>query len=85
MSETDDLRAEYHETDTERVLDFERGDRQVQIAQNREGYAMLKVCEGGNELERYYGFEMALDHTAELLGVSPGDLPVPEAGSDMGM
>ena len=46
---------------------------------------MLKVCEGGNELERYYGFEMALDHTAELLGVSPGDLPVPEAGSDMGM
>lgn len=85
MSETDDLRAEYHETDTERVLEFERGDRQVQIAQNREGYAMVMVREGGNKLERYYGFDMALDHTAELLGVAPNELPVPEQASDMGM
>lgn len=85
MTEINDLHAEYYETNTERIIEFKRGDRQVQIVQNREGYAMLKVCEAGDELERYYGFEMALDHAAELLGTTPNDLPVPEAGSDMGM
>jgi hypothetical protein len=85
MTEINELTAEYYETDTERVIEFARGKQRVQIAQNRDGYAMLKVCEAGDELERYYGFEMALDHAAELLGVSPNDLPVPEAGSDMGM
>ncbi|RQG97300.1 DUF7111 family protein [Natrarchaeobius chitinivorans] len=57
------------------------------IAQNREGYAMLKVrpTADGDELERYYGFDMALDHAAELLGVSPHELPVPPAAEDMGM
>ena len=40
---------------------------------------------GGDELERYYGFDMALDHAAELLGIDPGDLPVPAAAEDMGM
>jgi len=40
---------------------------------------MLKVRPGptGDELERYYGFDMALDHAAELLGVAVADLPVP--------
>ncbi|MEY7848004.1 hypothetical protein AB7C87_02220 [Natrarchaeobius sp. A-rgal3] len=57
------------------------------IAQNRDGYAMLTVrpTVDGDELERYYGFDMALDHVAELLGVSPHELPVPDAASDMGM
>lgn len=90
----DDLEAGYLETETERLLVFERaGDedapaRVAAIAQNREGYAMLAVREGGPdgvELERYYGLEMALDHVAELLGVPPAALPVPPEGRDMGM
>ncbi|MCU4800222.1 hypothetical protein OB920_07555 [Halobacteria archaeon HArc-gm2] len=83
--------ARYYETDTERVLAFE-GDGDgatgtAAIAQNREGYAMLKVrpTADGDELERYYGFDMALDHAGELLGVDPTALPVPDAASDMGM
>ncbi|RDI70838.1 DUF7111 family protein [Halopelagius longus] len=77
----------YYETDAERVLEFvgERGT--AAVAQNIEGYAMLKVrpTPDGDELERYYGFDMALDHAAELLGVSPSDLPVPDPAADMGM
>jgi len=90
MTETisaDGITARYHETETERVLAFDRDGRTAAIAQNREGYAMLKVrpAADGDELERYYGFDMALDHAAELLGVSPHDLPVPEGAEDMGM
>jgi len=79
--------AEYHETDDERVLAFSRDGATAAIAQNLEGYAMLKVrpSADGDELERYYGFDMALDHAAELLGVAPHDLPVPDAATDMGM
>lgn len=81
------ITAEYRETDTERVLAFERGDRTAVIAQNRDGYAMLSVrtAPNGDELERYYGLDVALDHAAELLGVSPGELPVPEPAETMGM
>ena len=81
------ITAGYSETETERVLDFEADGRTAAIAQNVEGYAMLKVrpSADGDELERYYGFDMALDHAAELLGVSPHDIPVPDAASDMGM
>jgi hypothetical protein len=92
MSETvtatdGDVTARYHETDDERVLTFTAGGQEATIAQNAEGYAMLKVREGvgGDELERYYGFDMALDHAAELLGESPHDLPVPDPAADMGM
>jgi hypothetical protein len=48
---------------------------------------MLKVrpSADGDELERYYGFDMALDHAAELLGVSQYDLPIPDAADDLGM
>jgi hypothetical protein len=83
----DDITAEYYEENGERVLAFERDGRSAVVAQNIEGYAMLKVrpTAGGDELERYYGFDMALDHAAELLGVSQHDLPVPEAAADMGM
>ena len=87
------ITARYQLTDTERVLTFEReaGDRDTavaSVAQNVDGYAMLMVRAGGpagDEVERYYGFDMALDHAAELLGVDPADLPVPEAAADMGM
>jgi len=79
--------ARYAEADGERRLAFERDGRTAVVAQNAEGYAMLKVrrAADGDELERYYGFDMALDHAAELLGVPPADLPVPEAAADMGM
>lgn len=79
--------AEYYETDEERVLTFERDGQTAAVAQNVEGYAMLKVrpTVGGDELERYYGFDMALDHAGELLGMNPNRLPVPDAATDMGM
>jgi hypothetical protein len=82
-----DVTADYRETDQERILSFERDGRRAAVAQNLEGYAMLKVrtAPDGDELERYYGFDMALDHAAERLGVGVGDLPVPEAATDMGM
>lgn len=86
-AEADGVTARYYETDTERVLEFEADGRTAAIAQNVEGYAMLKVrpSADGDELERYYGFDMALDHAAELLGADPNDLPVPDAAADMGM
>jgi len=82
-----DVTARYLETETERILAFDRDGRTAVVAQNREGYAMLKVrpTRDGDELERYYGFDMALDHAAELLACSPTDLPVPDAAADMGM
>ncbi len=86
-TEANGITARYRETETERVLDFDADGRTAAIAQNIEGYAMLKVrpSSDGDELERYYGFDMALDHAAELLGVSPHDVPVPDAATDMGM
>jgi hypothetical protein len=87
VAESGAITAEYEETDTERLLTFRREGQTAAVAQNLEGYAMLKVrpSASGDELERYYGFDMALDHAAELLGVSKHDLPVPEAAADMGM
>ena len=100
VAEANGIRATYEETETERVLEFRSTDESVRstdgssrtrataaIAQNLEGYAMLKVRPSaeGDELERYYGFDMALDHVGELLGVPPHDLPVPSASEDMGM
>jgi len=81
------ITARYSVTDSERVLAFERDGRTAVVAQNRDGYAMLKVrtAVDGDELERYYGFDMALDHVAERLGVREHDLPIPEASADMGM
>ncbi|MFP9191725.1 DUF7111 family protein [Natronosalvus vescus] len=86
-AEANGITATYTETDAERLLEFEREGITAAIAQNLDGYAMLKVrtSETGEELERYYGFDMALDHVGERLGVSPHDLPVPEAAADMGM
>ncbi|WP_058828860.1 hypothetical protein [Haloferax sp. Q22] len=86
-AEANGVTAQYYVTDSERVLEFDRDGRTAAVAQNIDGYAMLKVrpTADGDELERYYGFDMALDHAAELLGVSPHDLPVPEDAADMGM
>lgn len=81
----DDVTARYTEEDGERRLTFDREGRTAVVAQNIDGYAMLKVRNGGDELERYYGFDMALDHAAEILGVGVDDLPVPETAEDMGM
>ena len=85
--EADGITARYSETDEERRLVFEADGGTAAVAQNTEGYAMLMVrlTADGDELERYYGFDMALDHAAELLGVPPGDLPVPDEAADMGM
>jgi hypothetical protein len=85
--EQDDVTARYTETESQRVLTFERDGRTAAIVQNVDGYAMLKVRQpaDGDELERYYGFDMALDHTAELLSVPTHELPVPDGASDMGM
>ncbi|WP_435073385.1 DUF7111 family protein [Halorubrum sp. HHNYT27] len=86
-AEANGIAARYAETDGERLLTFSTGGAEATVAQNAEGYAMLKVRAGptGDELERYYGFDMALDHAAELLGVAVRDLPIPEAAADMGM
>ena len=86
-AEANGIVARYRETETERLLTFERDGRTAAVAQNVEGYAMLKVRHSadGDELERYYGFDMALDHAAELLGTAPHDLPVPDRADDMGM
>ena len=82
-----EINASYTEAADERRLSFDREGQSAVVAQNSEGYAMLRVRETaeGDELERYYGFDMALDHAAELLGVDPNALPVPEAAADMGM
>jgi hypothetical protein len=85
-TERDGLVARYDERGGERLLTFERDGRTATVAQNADGYAMLMVRDAdGDELERYYGFDMALDHAAELLGVAPTDLPVPAEADDMGM
>ena len=86
-AESDGVEATYREADGERLLEFTAGDRSATVAQNIDGYAMVMVRDGtdGTELERYYGFDMALDHAAEELGVSPAVLPVPDAATDMGM
>jgi hypothetical protein len=78
---------QYYVQDGERILGFTRDGQTAAVAQNIEGYAMLKVRPkaNGDELERYYGFDMALDHAAELLGVAAHDLPIPEDAADMGM
>ena len=83
----DGITARYVTAETERILQFTIDDRTAVVVQNTDGYAMLRVCRrvDGDELERYYGFEMALDHAAELLEVSPHRLPIPEPAADMGM
>ncbi|MFB6162366.1 MAG: hypothetical protein ABEJ86_02865 [Halococcoides sp.] len=79
------VEVEYEVDDEERRLVYRSGGDSVTLAQNASGYAMIAVRFESRERERYYGFEMALDHAAELLGVAPDALPVPDAAADMGM
>ncbi|MFC3957368.1 DUF7111 family protein [Halovivax cerinus] len=85
----DGITATYRETADERLLVFEAvsGGETAVLAQNIDGYAMVSVrpSPDGAELERYYGFDMAIDHAAELLSVHPTELPVPESADDMGL
>lgn len=80
-----DVAARYEETGGERRLVLTAGGTTVTVASPLAGYGMLTVRRGGEEVERYYGFAMALDHAAELLGVAPAAIPVPDAAADMGM
>ncbi len=81
------ITATYHETEHERQVRYEIGSKTAVVAQPRSGYAMVTVrrTPDGDELERYYGFDMALDHVAELLGVHPATVPIPEAAEDFGI
>ncbi len=81
------VESRYFETGSERILVFEEAGKTAVISQNTSGYGMLKIRNGldGEELERYYGFDMALDHAAELLSRNPIDLPVPNDATGMGM
>ncbi len=81
----DEIETTYHETDDERVLELRRGDRRVTVSVTKNGYGMLIVADETGELERYYGFDMALDHAAEVLGVAPTEIDVPDEADGMGM
>lgn len=77
--------ANYRETEDERVLKLRHGDRHVTVSVTKNGYGMLIVADETGELERYYGLDMALDHAAEVLGVSPTDIELPDEAREMGM
>ena len=68
-------------------LVYARGTNVAVLRQPRTGYAMITVAAdpNGPVIERYYELDMALDHAAELLGVTPQDLPVPEGAKVMGI
>lgn len=83
--EETEVEAEYRETEDERVLELRRGGDRITVSVTKNGYGMLIVADETGELERYYGFDMALDHAAEALGVSPDKVQPPEEASDMGM
>lgn len=81
-----DVEVAYRETEAERRLAIDTDSNRVIIAQNRDGYAMLAVRdETGTERERYYGFDMALEHACELLDIDPAAVSIPDSASDMGM
>jgi hypothetical protein len=83
--EETEVETEYRETDEKRVLELRRGGERITVSVTKKGYGMLIVADETGELERYYGFDMALDHAAEALGVSPDKVQPPEEASDMGM
>lgn len=86
MKDTEtDVHGEYRETEDERILELRYNGKRVTVSVTKNGYGMLIVADETGELERYYGFDMAIDHAAEVLGVSPSDVVVPEDARDMGM
>jgi len=80
-----EVEAKYHETEDERVLELRRDGECVTVSVTKSGYGMLIVADETGELERYYGLDMAIDHAAEYLGVSPHDINLPDEARDMGM
>lgn len=80
-----DVETDYHETEGERVLELSRDGKTVTVSVTKAGYGMLIVADETGELERYYGLDMALDHAAEVLGVHPTDIDLPEEAHEMGM
>lgn len=81
-----DIRVVYSEDAHERRLIYMAGTSEVEIGLNRQGYGMLVVRTPElGELERYYGFYMALDHVAEVLECSVNDLPIPDEAEDFGI
>ena len=86
MNDTeDDVESEYRETKDERVLELRRDGKRVTVTVTKNGYGMLIVADETGELERYYGFDMAIDHAAEVLGVPPSAVDIPQEAVDMGM
>lgn len=81
----EEVEAKYHETEDERVLDLSHNGRNVTVSVTKNGYGMLIVADETGELERYYGLDMALDHAAEVLGVVPTEIELPDEAREMGM
>ncbi len=82
-----EITSSFRATESTYELVFESGANRAVLEQSRTGYAMITVApdRDGPVLERYYGFDMALDHAAELLGVQPRNLPVPDDADVMGI
>jgi len=80
-----EVKADYHETEDERVLELRREDKKVTVSVTKKGYGMLIMADETGELERYYGLDMALDHAAEVLGAHPTDIDLPDEAREMGM
>lgn len=80
-----EVETRYHETEDERVLEISHEGKSVTVSVTKNGYGMLIVADETGELERYYGFDMALDHAAEELDVPVGRIEVPDSAEDMGM
>jgi len=80
-----EVEIEYHETEDERVLELRHENKRVTVSVTKKGYGMLIVADETGELERYYGLDMALDHAAEVIGVSTHEIDLPEEAREMGM
>ncbi len=79
------ITAQYESTPDEHRVIISHGGTRVTIAQNATGYAICSVRAAGNELERYYALDMALDHAAEYLGVDPQSIELPEEATTLGI
>ncbi len=80
-----EVETRYNETQDERMLELRCDGRTVSVSVTKNGYGMLIVADETGELERYYGLDMALDHAAEALEVSPREIELPDEARDMGM
>ncbi len=79
------IETRYSENKSERILTLREDDTEVKLVTEKSGYGMVKLLSDTEEVERYYGFEMALDHAAEIFGVSKSEISVPSESRDMGI